>query len=178
MWLFTPESRIQCFNWLLFVKTPSCILLPTSQNTEFEVLGSQSNRRIQDFMLRMTKIYSSRIVMHVQCACNYKLVHMHKILSILYHTVYWEYFVIPLHIIAYVSLYITWIEPRIYIKYSNNLYRCSEVCIYFRKEQVYSLVRIGFVILREFIFNFYTFDSTTNDTNCLIENNLKFKIWR
>ena len=38
---------------------------------------------------------------------------------------------------------------------------------------LYSLVRIGFVISREFIFNFYTFESTTNDTNCLIENNLK-----
>ena len=39
-----------------------------------------------------------------------------------------------------------------------------------------SLVRIGFVISRESIFNFCTFESTTNDTNWLIENNLKIKI--
>ena len=44
------------------------------------------------------------------------------------------------------------------------------------QQYMYSLVRIGFVISRKSIFNFCTFESTTNDTNCLIENNLKIKI--
>ena len=61
MWLVARESRIRCFDWLLFVKTASCVLLLTNQNTGFEILGNQSNRRIQDFMLQMTKISASSI---------------------------------------------------------------------------------------------------------------------
>ena len=38
-------------------------LLPTNQNTGFEILGSQSNRQIQDYMLRMAKVSGSSIVL-------------------------------------------------------------------------------------------------------------------
>ena len=54
----------------------------------------------------------------------------------------------------------------LYAKYKFCIVQCT----------VYSLVRIGFVISRESVFHFRTFESTTNDTNCLIENNLKIKI--
>ena len=40
----------------------------------------------------------------------------------------------------------------------------------------YSLIRIGFVISRDSIFNFCTFESTTNYADCVIENKFRFKI--
>ena len=47
---------------LLFVKTASRFLLRTSQNIGFEILGNQSNRRIQDCMLRI----SDASIVHIE----------------------------------------------------------------------------------------------------------------
>ena len=51
MWLVTRESRIQCSDWSLSTKTASYFILPANLNIEFEILGKESNRRIQVYVM-------------------------------------------------------------------------------------------------------------------------------
>ena len=43
-------------------KTALRDLLPTNRNIGFEIVGNQSDRQIQEFMLRMTKISGSSLL--------------------------------------------------------------------------------------------------------------------
>ena len=66
IWLVTENFE----SIVLICESCFTLLLPTNQNTGFVILGNQSHRRVQDFMLRMTKISGSGIYMYIYIHIN------------------------------------------------------------------------------------------------------------